>query len=48
MLSRGLDLQEKKSNRLKPKEINWLTGKNVLSIYRKPIIDLPSGNQIEM
>ena len=40
--------RKRKQMDLKTKEINWLTGKKIPSIYRKQITHLQSGNQIYM
>jgi hypothetical protein len=40
--------QEKKTNRLKKQNINWLIGKKIPSICRKQITHLQSGNQTYM
>jgi len=40
--------RKRKQFDLKTKYINWLTGKNISSIYRKQITHLQSDNQTEM
>jgi len=37
--------QKKKTNRLKNKDINWLIGEKIPSVYTKQITHLQGGNQ---